>query len=402
MNKNKLAIINCNWEKTNYGAVMTAYALQKAIDIHFTTNVFLINNVLTKFIVCNLFNNKFDKFKKKYCKSSSWIKNYTHFFALNKTFDTFITGSDQVFRPSLLGQNTRYQYFLDFVKPDCKKIACSASFGVDKETFLKENSQEILDKMKQSLKSFDFISVREKSGVEICRDILGIEAEWIIDPVFMIERSIYEKIAISASAKFENEIVSYILSPRNNNIIKKYENKNNCKIKQLFGTNLSIEEWLYAIKDCKLLITDSFHGVCFAIIFNKPFICIVNSSTGSTRYDSIFEMLGIENQCIYNIKDIEEKDCIFNVDYEKVNKNIEKQRQKGLNFLKRSLEAKSNKKDEKQKVYEYCFHEREFEKKNYIKCLKDFFWLTWLFVFYNILPETLRNIIRLMRDRLCK
>ena len=87
--------------------------------------------------------------------------------------------------------------------------------------------------------------------------------------------------------------------------------------------------------------------MCFAIIFNKPFICITNKERGATRFESILEMLNIENQCINNINEIFEKDCIFKIDYTKVNQRIEKEAKKGLYFLQKALEAPIGKKEEK-------------------------------------------------------
>ena len=73
-----------------------------------------------------------------------------------------------------------------------------------------------------------------------------------------------------------------------NNI--KFTSYNGEKTFELMGSNETVENWLNAIQSCKLFVTNSFHGVCFALIFNKPFICIVNSETGGARYNSLFEI----------------------------------------------------------------------------------------------------------------
>lgn len=379
------------WYANNYGACLTAYALYNILEtlerVPLLIDTSKVNESLSYL---------FGEFIKKYCKTIS--QNNIH--DISKS--VFITGSDQVFRPKLT-KDRSYQFMLDFVQAASKKIAFSASFGVDKERFLKENTPKTINKMKASLKSFDFISVREKSGVEICKDLFDVAAEWIIDPVFILDKNKYIELAKNSSFDYSNKIISYILDPNKkyqkayNHINKQY----NTQTLKLAGSNIQIENWLSAIKDCKLLITDSFHGICFAIIFNKPFICIINSQTGATRYDSVFEMLDIDNQCIKSIDEIYKKDCIFKIDYEKVNKRIEEERQRGLDFLKKVLEAPAGKFKEKQEVRTRFLEEKicELEEQATLKYqVKKNLWELWLIIFHKYLPEFLKNIIRKLRN----
>ena len=274
----KIYNINFWYTRHNYGANLTAFALQAVLEqLGFDTK--LINNPL-KTIEYEHRNYTFSfDFQKKYLKTTKCVeKNPEH---LNEDGEIFITGSDQVFRPIYM-RGKPEQYLLDFVKPDKKKIAFSASFGLDKEQFLGENSEDVIEHMKNSLKSFDFISVREKSGVEICRNVFGVEAEWIIDPVFMLEKENWNELIEEATIDYKNKIVSYVLDANEEYekvyqfLSEKYENN----LVKTAKSNISIENWLSSIRDCDLFITDSFHGMCFAIIFNKPFICLANKSRG--------------------------------------------------------------------------------------------------------------------------
>ena len=381
--RNNISILNY-WWAANYGANLTAYALNKLIP-----NSLLVDNTDFK---QDLVENKYlfhKNFAKKYLKTinkSSILQN--------TKACVYITGSDQVFRP-YLNQNISSDYFLDFANYHSKKIAFSASFGVDKERFIKENSEETVLQMKNSLKSFDFISVREKSGIEICRDILGIEAEWIIDPVFILEKSNYDKLTNNSTVDCSDKTVSYMM---NSNI----DNFNGEQTTELFASKYSVENWLNAIKTCKLFITNSFHGVCFAIIFNKPFICIVNSETGGARYNSLFEMLGIENQCINSIDEIYERDCVFKVDWNRVNRRIDEERQRGLEFLKKALNAPWGKFEEKQAVRTKYLEDRvsELECQANLKYqIKKELWNLWLVIFHKYLPEPVKNLIRKLRGK---
>ena len=341
-------------------------------------------------------------FAKKYLMTSN---NYLK-LSLDNEFNTYIVGSDQVFRFEYIIKKI-WQYLLDFVNSDKKKIAFSASFGVDKEKFLRENSSETIEHMKYSLRSFDFVSVREKSGVEICKELFEVDAEWIIDPVFIIDKSNYDELIKNSTKDFSNKIVSYVLDTNKEykKAHKYFSKKYNLEVIELANSNESIENWLAAIKNCEFLITDSFHGMCFAIIFNKPFICLANKQRGASRFESILEMLNIENQCIDNINEIYEKDCIFKVDYEKVNQRILEERQKGLEFLKKALEAPVGKKEEKIEARMRFLENKVYELETQATLkyqIKKLLWNLWLIIFHKYLPNPVKNMIRIARDKLCK
>jgi len=384
-------IFNFGWSVNNIGAQLTAYALQEVLK-NFSYNSLVINNPRIHEKNCR-FN--------KYIMFSKSIKNIFEAEKFCSKTETFITGSDQVFRPIYI-KDKEYQYLLDFALPTSRKIAFSASFGVDKESFLEENSPEVIEHMKNSLRSFDFISVREKSGVEICKDVLGVEAEWVIDPVFILDRVKWDELIENATKDYSDRIISYVLDT-NKEYKKAYKflsKQNNAEVVELANSNESVENWLKAIRDCKFLITDSFHGMCFAIIFNKPFICLANKKRGATRFESILEMLNIENQCINSIDETYTKDCIFKVDYEKVNQRIEEERQKGLAFLQKALESPVGKFEEKQAVRTQYLEETvcKLEQQANLKYqIKKELWNLWLIIFHKYLPKTMKNLIRRIR-----
>lgn len=397
--EHNIYITNFWFSRDNYGANLTAFALQCLLN-----NSYLVDNSLWQNDIINRkWSFSFD-FQRKYLKTTKSIDINCE--DLNQNANTFITGSDQVFRP-IYTQDKPEQYWLDFVKSTSRKIAFSASFGVDKDSFLEENSPEVIEHMKNSLSSFDFISVREKSGVEICKDVLGVDAEWIIDPVFVLDRSKYDELITNANGKIlkqvqNDTIVSYVLDT-NKEYKKAYKylsEKYGGEVVETANSNISVESWLKSIRDCKLFVTDSFHGMCFAIIFNKPFICISNKSRGAARFESIVEMLGIENQCINSIDETYTKDCIFKVDYEKVNQRIEEERQKGLAFLQKALESPIGKFEEKQAVRTQYLEETvcKLEQQANLKYqIKKELWNLWLIIFHKYLPKTMKNLIRRIR-----
>lgn len=194
LKKNNTTIINFSHERLNYGALLTAYAISKVLEKIFNLNPLLPDNISPFFKVTGWKYRFLLPFKRKYLNMSKHKIKMEHFLELNKDCDTFLVGSDQVFRP-IYARNCLYQFFLNFVEPNKKKISNSASFGVTKEKLLEESDNITLNKIKESLKSFDFISVREKSGLEIYKEVFDVDAEWIIDPVFILDKSYYEKIS---------------------------------------------------------------------------------------------------------------------------------------------------------------------------------------------------------------
>lgn len=401
-NNNQIIIINYWANRINYGADLTAFALQCLINILKKYENLLIDNQFQSYKYKYKKLNFFKNFEKN-IKKTTHLSKYSDFLVLNSYADTFITGSDQVFRVSRLG-NHKYQYLLDYVNSNKKKIAFSASFGVNKEQFMKETSQETIENMKFSLSSFDFISVREKSGVKICKDLFDIDAEWIIDPVFILDEVNYDELIKNSTKDFSNKIVSYVLDTnRKYKKAHKYLSKKyNLKVTELANSNESIENWLAAIKNCKFLITDSFHGMCFAIIFNKPFICVANKQRGASRFESILEMLNIENQCISDVNEIYEKDCIFKVDYEKVNQRIAEEAQRGLDFLKKALEAPVGKREEKIEARMKFLENKVYELETQATLkyqIKNALWNLWLIIFHKYLPNPIKKIIRNIKNK---
>ena len=405
-NNQKILITNFWWSCDNYGANLTAFALQNVLqqlgfDNKLVNNPDFTNEIRLK--KCFGF-----KFQQQYLKTTQKIDQNAEI--LNSDCGIFITGSDQVFRP-IYTQNKLDQYLLDFATQNKKKIAFSASFGVDKKQFLKENSQDIIEHIKKSLKSFDFISVREKSGVEICRDVFGVEAQWIIDPVFILDKSKYDELIENENKEilkqvqndsntYSDKIVAYVLDT-SNEYKKAYqylEKKYDTNVIETANSNISVESWLKSIRDCKLFVTDSFHGMCFAMIFNKPFICLANKSRGRARFDSICEMLCVENQCIDSINEVYEKDCVFKVDYAVTNERIEQERQKGLEFLKTALEAPVEITQEKidSRITYLENRVKELETENNLKFqLKKYLWEKWLIIYHGYFPTPIKNIIHI-------
>lgn len=300
----------------NYGGILQAFALQKAIQ----------NLGFEPIIIEQPSNNIKQVLKQKLYKRSNIYKFVKENFNLLKLHEPFcddelsinninilVVGSDQVWRPDM-GINRKKnvdRYFLKTVPPNCiPKIAYAASFGIDHWDFtdIETNTAQNL------INEFSYISVRETSGIKLCSQFLKINnAIQVLDPTMLLEAECYKKILIESPFKTKKQhCFTYLLdynNPSNQNIINSLLHKDiellTAKVernilKKFFNTQNSIEKWLSAIYYSNLIITDSFHGCVFSILFHKNFYVISNSAGGNTRIQSLLSLFGLNNRLITN------------------------------------------------------------------------------------------------------
>ena len=138
----------------------------------------------------------------------------------------------------------------------------------------------------------------------------------------------------------------------------------------------SVEEWLFRVKNCKFFVTDSFHGSCFAIIFNKPFVCVNTNTRTSTRMLSLFDMLGIKGRYFSAFDDVNMHNLLAKeTDYQKVNKFLEEMRKKSEEFLIAAIESPIDNIEEKKAIkkrYNEYVYQNALKNKNkiYFRYLK--------------------------------
>jgi hypothetical protein len=228
-------------------------------------------------------------------------------------FDAYVVGSDQVWRPQYVPCITNY--FLDFVKKqkNVKKIAYAVSFGIDNWEF-KENETRKCSTLAQK---FDAVSVREDSGINLCRKYLHREASQVLDPTLLLDKSDYIDIVLNAQTlQNSGNLMTYILnpSPEKSDLInriaqnihlhpfsvmpsRKFTQKSKNNIEECIFP--PVDQWLRGFMDAEYVVTDSFHGCAFSIIFNKPFVAIANEKRGITRFTSLLKLFDLENRLIY-------------------------------------------------------------------------------------------------------
>ena len=265
-------------------------------------------------------------------------------YVLEKKFDVVIVGSDQVWRKQYINDQYYTSYFLDFVdSKKTKKIAYAASFGKDAW-----EGDDDIHVISQLLKDFTAISVREKSGISICKNRFNIEnIEHVLDPTLLFNKDFYLSQIISkydTSSIKSGGFVTYVLDEeeKKKNIIEFVKEKTNLQnIHNLKGFKTSnkiysVPEWLFSFASADFIVTDSFHGMIFSIIFEKEFIVIGNKSRGLERFYSLLNLLGLKERLIIDDNDLSEK--AFNkINFADVNKILNLQKEHSLKFLSISI-----------------------------------------------------------------
>lgn len=233
-------------------------------------------------------------------------------------YDAVIVGSDQVWRPKYSPDIKNF--FLDFVaEKKIKRIAYAASFGVDEWEFnIKQR-----DKCAILIKKFNFISVREDSGVNLCSKYFNVSAEHVLDPTLLLDKSDYENLIGEERLKEKSSgLYTYFLDPAPEKTIfaqkmsaKTGEEIYSCQnenyvddknISENFKADVMADpiDWLAGFANAKYVLTDSFHGMVFSLIFEKPFSVIINNERGAARFSSLIDVLNLPSSCIMSGSDL--------------------------------------------------------------------------------------------------
>ncbi len=251
-------------------------------------------------------------------------------------FDIVIVGSDQVWRAEYADPRT---YFLDFASSlPLKRIAYAASFGLDR---LEGYSNATIKRCRELAHQFNAISVREKSGTKLLAAHFDCRAEQVADPTLLLDIEEYKQL-ISNEIR-EPQIVSYILDPtaEKSRAIEQLEHHFSLATTSLLPHNesqfIAPEQWLEQISQARFIITDSFHGAIFAILFHRDFVVIDNAERGSERFTSLLEPLALLSRRVKDANDITPKLLNTSIDYTPIDPIIEKWRTSSLEWLTRAI-----------------------------------------------------------------
>lgn len=276
----------------------------------------------------------FVSFINKYIKLSPYIKcNKDLVRVRNYNYDVVVVGSDQVWLTLYLPWS-----FLGFLDKNVRRISYAASFGKSELNY----SEKQLNCAKRDLRNFYAVSVREDSGVFICKEKFNIDAVHVLDPTMLLDVDDYMNLCDEIPPISEEPfLLSYILD--NNDKKKQYVNYlaeiNGLKVINFYDLDvISVEKWISLFRDCNYVVTDSFHGTVFSIIFNKQFISISNVKRGNARFDSLLRMYNLSNRLV-DEKSLEFFDITNrnSIDFSIVNNIREEWKQRSFEFLKKAL-----------------------------------------------------------------
>lgn len=272
---------------------------------------------------------------------SEWQK-----YISEQNFDAVIVGSDQVWRFEYVNHLLR-EFFLDFDKEVTKKLSYAASFGVE------NIGVENLMNVKNLLSNFDAASVREIHSVIKLKEI-GIEADHHLDPTLLLKKENYIELFDLNENLNNEEIFCYVLDKNSfkQQVIQEVAKIVDLKYTTVFGDTPNLdnyldadiifkpkpEEWLQKFLAAKYIITDSFHGMIFSIIFNKKFLVIGNEQRGLSRFTSFLGQVNLMNRLILVGTNLPDCAAIKDeIDYFAVNNFIEAERKRSDAYFKKHL-----------------------------------------------------------------
>jgi hypothetical protein len=365
-NNPKIGIVTLWNAYDNYGQLLQCYALQQVLK-QLGSDPFLIKykasktqgifNVLftfqlqrvIKYIILRIKKRKeqpvkptdrdFDIFRKTYIKSTETIYSLTALKNNPPQSDYYVCGSDQIWN--------KYSkaYFLDWGDKKVPRIAYAASFGAINV------SKEFTNKISEALKKFQIVTVREQSGIDICKQAGYLNALCVPDPTLLLTEKDYKKLILEniITSNREYLLIYWLGWDTNVNFeeIERFAKQKDLEIiyvpsiggtlvelnNELAKTFPSIQEWLSLVANAKYVLTNSFHGMVFSIIFNRQFGVYILNGVASNMNDRIYTLLDnikLRSRIITDNLQILDN----SIDYEYINTVLNTQREKIKNYFK--------------------------------------------------------------------
>lgn len=376
-NKKKIGAITFH-SSYNHGSCLQAYALQKYITSTFlNVDYSIINfrtkrqkdyytlrdkNILKRIVKRLILIGQTRKIKERFKKYENFIANrlqvteeYETINDLRKAnfdYDIYLSGSDQIW--NLAPLDFDWAYYLEFCH-NAKKISYAASFGQNEQSL----SEQQRIRIRKDLDDYDFISIREKGSAENIKKITGKNPSINIDPTLLIKKEEWSKLAGDKNVG-EKYIFLYDVKESK----EAYEVAN--KLSKKLGLPVIIVresarlhhvyrnfikrydagpvEFLNLIKNAELVVSSSFHGTVFSIIFQKPFFAIDNGK--DKRLNDLLENTGLEDRRVTSQNIDDKYSGIFDIDFSKSEKYIKQERENSKLYLRNALRVKEKKSKE--------------------------------------------------------
>lgn len=276
-----------------------------------------------------------ESFVKKYIKTTEKVFWYSSNLIDKYQIEALCVGSDKSWASYF--KRIDDMFFAFARNYDIIKFSYAPSFGTDKWEFDTKQTE----KCRELVKSFTGVSVREHSGVRLCKDYLHADAKWLVDPTLLLSVKEYCSLCAHIKQREGDFIFAYILNYTDDK--KKYIEKVSHSLKKKVilllaeknvRSNDTVENWISLFRDAQFVITDSFHGTIFSIIFHKNFISLANPLRGTERFKSLSEMFSLDDNILMAIPD---KYIQTKIDWTKIDEEIQKRQKESMKFIKDSL-----------------------------------------------------------------
>lgn len=361
------------WYGNNYGSMITYYALSKVLESMNFTYAMIKNPLGSNVDVDKLCRSHPLRFAAEQYDITPLLR-LSEMGKLNDSFDTFLLGSDQMWN-YYLSKNYKQSYYFDFVEEQKNKIAYGTSFGLDR--FI--GPEEERKKVYQNLHRFQAISVRDDFSKRICEKDFQVQATIVSDPVFLCPVEKYMELAEQAEMAYRPErpyLFSYVLdpSPAFGETLRKAAQTANLpvvvildeliynqphdqqQLRQRLGLtdadqniqildDPNVKEWLYCFQHAEFVLTDSFHGACFSLIFQKDFLVLRNNGRGGSRFPFLLSELDLLNRMVASPEEMAQRYVEKQnekINYTAVAEKLEQKKNSSRQWLKDALHRRGN------------------------------------------------------------
>ena len=332
----------------NSGATLQAYATIKALE-SLGHDVTLINYDIShpeQSFIGNVLlypkHLKFQRFRRKYfTKKTQQYRSFKDLQNHPPKFDCYLVGSDQTWNPDITLGSAK-GFFLDFGPEDAFRASYASSFGMQQWV---ENPWISREEASRLVNRIQMLSVREDDGVRILENELGARnVTQVVDPVLLFES--YPE--LTGSIEQKQELVVYKLknSPEFYDKAKEIGHDMSLPVRSIgsirrirgikCGYPEGLEAWIRRIAGAKYVMTDSFHGTVFSLLYRRQFVMYARSARLSSRMVSLLKQLGIADRVVtedMTASDIRTK-LMEPIDYDEVLKRLKVLRESSFQFLK--------------------------------------------------------------------
>lgn len=331
----------------NYGAVMQSYATCRALrELGHEVELINIEQPEKKSSRSFIFYFKlkaFRRFMQQFYPQETCVFHSLEELRAHKfNYDCLIVGSDQVWNPDI-SKDKCMAYFLAFGDEKTKRLSYASSYGIERWD---DEKRSLLEQINKALRKFHAISVREATGAVLTKSLFGLEASVVLDPTLLHSR--YDE--ITGPFEENHKIVGYLLNRTPVQIEKSIALARELGAKPIMISTIwytkgftyvyppSIERWIRYIGGSRFVITDSFHGVAFSIIYRRNFLVITPENGKNSRLRDLLSTCELMDRYFTDSDEIPYKDIVnVDIDYNRVYELLNKQKEFSWNYLKENL-----------------------------------------------------------------